>query len=296
MSEELKQQLIQITNQSKPSLGEIESHIFEATQRFLDARKMYNSTYELVPNSEQIAGFAANIKLDDSKFINKSYTNKFRICSLCESMNSGTVDHPFSKCLKFLNAKDKVDKIKLLNGCIKCGYLNHKTDQCKFKFYRRCDRCDGRHFSFLCSANRRSETVSMPISDEISLRDSVINTSINFSDTVLSNETLLPTFTVVVDDEYKLRSLKDTGSQSNFILSSVAEKFGFKVIQYLDITINGFNSTADYRTKVVEFSARFGDKNHIIQAICVPSINTTIRINGLKEIVEAITKKRLHFS
>ena len=54
-----------------------------------------------------------------------------------------------SKCAKYSDIKFKVDKLNNIGGCTWCGYVNHKTKDCKFRLKKRCT-CGLWHFSFLC--------------------------------------------------------------------------------------------------------------------------------------------------
>ena len=88
-----------------------------------------------------------------------------------------------------------------------------------------------------------------------------------------------------------LRVLRDSGCQSNFILESIADELTLPVVRNLTLKVNGFNSSKIYDTKIVKVTIKIGDKTYKIEAICIPSIETTLRLPGLSKIVEAFTNK-----
>ncbi len=74
----------------------------------------------------------------------------------------------------------------------------------------------------------------------------------------LDSESILPTFTCLLKDKFKLRGLKDHGCQSNFITEEVAEKFHLKIIDNsVQLRIKGFNVEQGYCTKMVEVDIIF---------------------------------------
>ena len=49
--------------------------------------------------------------------------------------------------------------------------------------------------------------------------------------------------------------------------------------------VNGFNSSMEYKTKVVECNLVFGDEYFSVPAICVPSIRNALTLPGLSALV-----------
>ena len=69
-------------------------------------------------------------------------------CSLCDSLGISSFDHKIMNCPKFSSPISKLSKIKDLNGCTKCGLLNHTIKQCRFKFKFKSKFCSEWHAHF----------------------------------------------------------------------------------------------------------------------------------------------------
>lgn len=51
---------------------------------------------------------------------------------------------------RFRSPESKLVKVRELNGCIKCGFLNHTESSCRYKFSAKCRGCNKYHAQFLC--------------------------------------------------------------------------------------------------------------------------------------------------
>jgi len=86
--------------------------------------------------------------------------------------------------------------------------------------------------------------------------------------------------------------MKDSGCQLNFILESALNHNKFKIINdNYSLTINGFNSSKEYVTKIVELNLGVGDKTYKIKAICVPNMPINIELPKLGLIVTKFKEK-----
>ena len=90
--------------------------------------------------------FAAGVTYKEDE---KSKPKQF--CSLCSNESNKVDSHSIINCPFYKTPKDKLDKLESVNGCKKCGYTNHITTNCKFRFQRRCRNCSSWHFVFLCT-------------------------------------------------------------------------------------------------------------------------------------------------
>ena len=249
LNSSFKEQLVQITNKTQPSLTEIFDNYFEACNRYQSVVKNFKDKpkNQLKNYESNSTSFAANVRpIKDSGFIP---------CSLCTT-NSSKANHPIYKCDKFKYPKDKIDKLTSLKFCLKCTSPGHTVSQCKFKLKSKCKYCKLWHFSFLClkkvdksdsNQNKESQNDSekeSKISSENTSRNTVTITEALQSD--VSGDSILPTFTCYVDS-LKLRGLKDGGCQSNFITDKLAENLNLKVIkENVNVTINGINASQSY--------------------------------------------------
>ncbi|XP_068247877.1 uncharacterized protein [Palaemon carinicauda] len=283
-----------ITNESKPSLSEIESNIFEAVER-------YNRTNERnVEQKEKTR--TKNIESSTTLATKVSVSPKYKSCILCTKDGKQDTAHLLVNCPVFANPKMKVEKLKELNACVRCGYHNHVTRQCKFKFTQRCRNCSGWHFTYLCVAKERLNSSSTKTSDSSNTETSMhtsgkkpepkhtLNslTLAEIHQNVTGGAAILPTFTCSVAEENNVvRVLRDCGSQRNFICNKHVNHMKFPVLaKNVYMTIHGFNSTRDLVTDIVNVPLKLGREWHSIEAVVVPSIDIELKLEGLNVIVK----------
>ena len=90
MPDKLQTQLINITNNNKPDLDQIKTHIFSAAER-------YKPDINSRSNEKQFTqSYAVNLEKDSEQL-----AHIFRPCSLCSKDSSKKIDHPLHKCLVF---------------------------------------------------------------------------------------------------------------------------------------------------------------------------------------------------
>ena len=113
---------------------------------------------------------------------------------------------------------------------------------------------------------------------------------------------ILPTATLYLKNnngtQQTLRVLKDSASQSTFILNSVLNEYNHKIVSdNVDITINGLNSSATYKTKIVELQIQVPNQGSLsIKAIGVPNIKTKMQVPHLKEIATTLQIKNYNLA
>ena len=144
MPTELQEQFLHINNKSKPTVADIEDKIFDAFERYKAFKKLETATYK------PLSGIAASVKLKDTKTAAQSPSESFRKCILCLG-DGNPVDHAVSKCDRYREPKDKLERLKQLKLCTRCLGKGHYTSKCNFRFRRPCYHCNKpNHFSFLC--------------------------------------------------------------------------------------------------------------------------------------------------
>ena len=273
MPQNLQCQFVNITNKTKPSFDEIRDNIFSAIERF--------KCFKISEKPVKTVGFAVNVDgIPEPKNSNPTGKSKFKPCILCSDKD--IVDHAINKCTAYVSPSDKISKLKSLNACLKCGYDNHTTNKCLFKFHKKCINCSGDHFSYLCNNAQRSK--------EKSKNSNVTNGSIGIECSIANNSslscnTILPTFTTMLQSGHVLRCLKDTGAQYSFIKESVALREKLNIIKEVNVTVEGFNSSRPYRSKVVRLPLKFGQKWYFIKALTIPNIKTSMKLPGLQKVV-----------
>ena len=289
MPSDLQSQLIIMCNNDKPSLSQINDKIFKALNRCNEMNsfqvKKDNSSNVVVKsgkvsNNNTANNFAVNIPQNSSK-------QKRYFCTLCSSPSGAKVStHGTADCPVYMNAETKIKRLRELNACIKCGYGNHSTDKCYFKFSKPCSLCKNNHMSFLCNQNKNLK------SDKQKPKTSANTANIwSVHNINVGSNSLLPTFSALILG-HKIRCMKDSGCQPNFIKTSVADRLNLPVIEEnFPITINGFNGTQHYNTKVVRIRIEVGEREFELKAICVPNIRTSLSITDLSKCALGFVRK-----
>ena len=279
----LQSQLINITNNNRPTIQEIEDNIFSAVERYLALQKRKPEKSNQKVNS--VYGLAANVSVGSS-------TEKFKPCAFCCSGDK-KADHSMSRCPRYPNPQDKLSMIKRLKLCVRCGN-EHLSENCKFKFYRDCFHCKASHFSFLCvSAPKKENFGGSRKPDKVSVSNGMLSieaTTVNFQSNF---STILPNLSLPLSNNSYLHALKDSGAQCTLILNKIAEQLKFKVLDTMEIKINGINCSKPYKTKLVEVPVYIGGELTIISAICVPEINIKLKIKDLDIVVSKFKSNNL---
>jgi hypothetical protein len=292
MPESLKLQFVHITNCNKPSLQQIEDKIFEATERFLTNRDRVKTP------RESLVGYAASVEYSGEPKTNPRNFKSFsenrdnskigKACILCSSLDR-PADHVIYKCKACITAKQKVDKLKSMNYCVRCGTGTHFSRDCKFAFYKYCFSCRGKHFTYLCltSKNAFPKNITEPV---VQNGTATINCGMNTDN--ISNAVILPTFTVKLSNDLIVRALRDTGAQTSFVSRDILKNIPYKVIKKdFTLTVNGFNAAKQYVTDVIELKVKLGNGEYIIEAIIVPNVNIHLKLPGLGTVVGALKAK-----
>ena len=281
LSGPIQNQLINMGKENRPNLKFINANIFRALDRVRELEAIARPAAKRPENLSNNC-FAVDVKTI-SRSTDKSSTGKF--CSLCK----GHEGHLTKDCPKYKEPTDKVNRLKSVGGCTKCGFLNHATANCKYEFRKRCFKCTGNHMSFLCmSRSNANQSNQNPTKVK---KTPPVQTGVVWTGPVnTGEETILPTFIAKVHNE-QLRVLKDTGCQPHFILQDLADNLQLEVVCKKEITINGFNSGQKYNSNVVKVPMTISDDIHYLNAICIPSIKTNMHIPRLTEICNALTSR-----
>ena len=278
---------------------------FEANERYQNANKLGKLSKSKQPSAE---------KHQDKQEFNKSSilaakvnvesSNPFTSCTLCSDKANG--DHPIHKCPNFTTAKEKIARLSILNGCTKCARIKHLDSSCHFRFDRKCKHCQGWNFSFLCLSDNHESSVKVrdlvhntkkavpnPKQNEKGKSKDAQNSTQNGvvcpGSSFQSNggiDSILPTFSYTLGPS-KIRGLKDSGSQANYISECALEGQCFKIVKdNFDLIVNGFNGAKCYRTRIVQIAVKIGETVHNVEAICVPGIDINLNLPGLGKIVK----------
>ena len=289
-----------INFKSKPNLNDIQEHIFEVAER---VKTTSNPKFSKIESTS----LAANV------FTKKPDSNlKFKPCVLCDPIEA---KHPMFKCDKFDNPIAKVNRLRELKLCVKCGGPNHFANECKYSFKKSCYNCNkNNHFSFLClsskkgdgaknknknntgsnndnteySNNNNSKSITK---DKDHINSGTCQIEITASEINVS-QNILPTFSCKLKNDTRLRVLMDSGAQISFVTYKIANKYKFEILKRdVNVTIKGFNSRREEKTNIVEVPVFVKDRLIKICAVVIPDIKTDIRIERLYEIAQKLAKK-----
>ena len=308
MDQGFKNEYISVTNKSQPNLKEIRDNIYEVFKRMESSKKMQNKNFDSIT-------LATNVKFKP-KFDFKNG------CLLCQTTDEkDALSHKLDNCKLFPTADEKVKKLKEINGCLRCGLINHQTNTCKYVFREKCGFCHKDHLSSLCFSTLKSKpfakfdksksnvknsksnpssshTNSMTSSFENDRVDSEVDSQV-VSFSVMNNtadkNVILPTFTAKLEGcKRESRFLYDTASQLSFVSEGLL-KCAKHVVLNADykIRINGFNESKVYNTKLVKLFVNLNNFCRPIVAVVVPNIKTKVNASGLKPIVDALKQSKI---
>ena len=283
LNDRFQTQLINITNNSKPTLEEINKHIFAATDRYLKVNERINERrkqFNKHPNYEPMK-FQSGTAKTCNMAINVENKN-VKFCNLCLADGKNNVTHIMKNCKAYPNALDKIRKLEAINQCSRCSFANHVKENCRFRFASLCRLCKGQHMTFLCS------------SEPATSLKTVSNTSVVYFNNAVRNDdhTILPSFSVgLVTRLGNLtgRALYDSGSQKNFLSRELASKLPLKVVRNnVAMEVRGMYDSKVINSKVVEVSILVNNKPFSIEAFVVPDISIAIKIPELNLIVKSL--------
>lgn len=189
--------MIGITNETYPSLENIENYYFKACERY---------THKPKRKRENVSSNYA-VKVKTSK-------NKIIYCPLCENDGKNS-NHYLNQCTVYVSPQSKIEKLDKINACSKCGYGNHNTENCKFKFKNKCIDCNGDHWRYLCNKidklNVKPNTSTKSKHADKNVKEIVSKSlQINASGSFTIGNVVLPTFQFELNNK-TLRGMKDSG-------------------------------------------------------------------------------------
>ena len=290
MPKGLQTQFVHICNNNNPTLDEIDENLFEAADRFNSMKK--SSTEDKIKtgkpdisNAYDAYGLAADVKISNPRA---------KFCSLCA--HDGKVkDHATFKCPIYIKPRDKHEKLKAIKACLRCGYTNHITSDCRFNFKQLCSTCGGKHFNFLCPKSNDGGSSYPRKFENKPINSGTITIDFEALFTRNSSNVILPTFSCKLNDTNDIRCLKDSGCQASFITQAYADANALEIIHSdISLTVKGFNETKQYAANVVKVNINTGSSVEIIEAVCIPDIPTKLSLPGLSNVFENFQKKGIN--
>ena len=276
-------------------------------RNFNSQNKSKNFSNKTKSNKAVESSLAANVPA--SKY-SKGNTERKVWCNMCKGLHNN--DHKMYRCPNFVTSREKIDRLKTIKACTKCGFANHQGNSCSYQFKHPCRHCSSQsHFSWLCSTNLEAkkgveegvnnvdssdsdsfsgdgydysysdigeESEGHEPSDTEDVRISMCQvTSTKMS---LPSNAILPTFQAEVNG-VNARGLKDSGCQKNFLSSALFKAANLTAGKQIELTINGFNSSKKYRTYETKVPLKFGGVTHVLDMIVLPDVATRFAADGI---------------
>lgn len=230
MPNNLQTQIINISNTNKPSLDQINDNIFEAVERYMEVAEFEQTKRSKGKDLEK----AATFEKVSTHAVDINYKPKnIKFCSCCSVPNGNRVDSHLTKdCDVYKTSNEKIKKLRNIGASTKCGFVNHRTSDCRFKFLYKCISCSGDHMSYLCHSyegkNDQSKNSDKRRVKGEKVSSGLVNLTVNHS--FIGGNAVLPTFSAFVKGS-KIRCMKDSGCQANIIKESTAIKLNLPVME-----------------------------------------------------------------
>ncbi|XP_066153054.1 uncharacterized protein [Euwallacea fornicatus] len=174
-----------------------------------------------------------NVELKPNKTSAKTFVGSDISCGVCKAK------HSLAKCPSFLamSPNERVGKVKQLKVCFNCLKPGHFVKDCQL---RNCTKCQAKHHTLLhFEPVKVQEDAPKPVES--------FEHQVSLSSLSSKNHVFLSTVLVdVVSAEgkrLKVRALLDSGSQSNFITSSLCKRLKTKLGEF-EVVVGGLGSKA----------------------------------------------------
>ena len=283
MNDTYRKVVIDFTQELKPELNKILEVGYKANQRYKEIYQTKKYEKKGKPKSEVHAIGIEKKAIDKNKWKPPS-------CALCTYDKVTQTDHKIRDCNRYSSAEKRVEKLKEINGCLKCGLPNHRAKECRFQMTKKCD-CGWFHIPALClrkgaDSGRRGETAQTHATVEVNA---------NTLDSRYG--ALLPTATVyLLNGKRKIpcRLFKDPGSTITFVRGDPSNIPGAKYLRTLEISVQTMTGTKTSEADEVRIPLEIPGQGKIdITAVCVPEINagSSEDPERTKEVVSELKKR-----
>ena len=207
---------------------------------------------------------------------NFKVTNKKLSCKLC-----GCDKHSLGQCQDFKSYQSKVDRLRELTLCIRCGGSGHDENKCygkqgKLRFP--CKVCNTReHFTALC-----------PLSDhEPGLRT---NTNLCLAQRNFDSRQILPTMTLNLKNgtkSRKVRCLIDTGSQRSYISETAARDLCEDVnkLYALNVEVSTYIGEETKSFKQMSTGIKLENRLVFVPLLVDSTLDITFEVPGIKAVI-----------
>lgn len=197
-----------------------------------------------------------------------SGTDKER-CFFCNSE-----DHAFTGCDRPFTLEQKKDLLKRSGRCFKCCKKFHRAKDCRNAKFLRCQKCQGRHYAFLCDSEDTDPSANNTKKALITKGVQVTSTVTPAADTIL-----LQTAKVWARGSTQprlIRCLLDGGSQRTFVTEDVVKSLHCKVVGKESLNLQTFgevsSSNKTLRRVELRITSRHNNEDILVEALEVPTI------------------------
>ena len=289
LNETFQEELTIETRNIRPTLSEIVDNFFAANERYELALANRKSDHKIQCKVAETETTTLSSKVTKA-------ANPFVNCSLCDGAT-----HAINKCTRYVKPVDKINRLKSINGCVRCGNSDHSVSGCHFRFKKSC-KCKKWHFTFLCpepvdeteasvaqnskfnndrTANRASGSHNPKVNTSVS---SVVA---SLFENDINHDAILSTFTTnLPNDMHPVRALMDFGSQSSFISEKLLVNQNYKMLDdNVNVQVSGINETRSYQSKLVEVDLTFGSKIYPVKLLTLPKIDISLNLKKLPDVV-----------
>ncbi|XP_066157588.1 uncharacterized protein [Euwallacea fornicatus] len=204
-----------------------------------------------------------NVGLKPNKTSAKTFVGSDISCGVCKAK------HSLVKCPSFLamSPNERFGKVKQLKVCFNCLKPGHSVKDCRL---RNCSKCPAKHHTLLhFEPVRVQDDAPKPVE---SLEHQVSLSSLS-SDNHVFLSTVLVDVVSAEGKRLKVRALLDSGSQSNFITSSLCKRLKTKLGDF-EVIVGGLGSKASEVKHCchIEVCARHSGYKSSLKCLVLPRI------------------------
>ena len=274
--------MVAITNTENPTLDQIFDKYHQVTQRYEASKESQRKNKDEYGTKQkfQQQGSHRNTATNAVSLtaVSKSQTVK-KTCVLCEREG-----HWAQACRNYSTPKEKVNRLKEINGCVRCASKGHNWKNCFKSTNIKCRNCTEGHYDYLCVAGPKRNS---------QVKNSQINaTGVECLVGGSSTDTILGTLTCFLKDGTSLRVFKDGGSQSNLIAKSRLTDTNHRVVEKsVKLALKGINGSKVYESDEIEMLFMFENRPTPVRLFTVEEIPTHLSLPKLGEIVRAFKEK-----
>ena len=299
MNETFRNQLVLVTNNSRPKLDDILGSFFLANERYGHAQALYKKSKGDYSNSNNQKFSNPNPRSSVKISSNAAETilnakNPFNHCTLCDHDS-----HGINKCTRYQSASDKLSKLESINGCTKCTNTDHSSDKCRFRFRKACNICANWHFTFVCPDSNPNPYPSERKPSSSGKKQTHASMVINANCLrVGSNiDSALSTVTCMLQNGVKVKALRDSGSQNSLIPERFLTNCNHTVLENdIDLTVKGINEMKLYKSKLVKMNITIGNDVKSIEFLTMSDIAISLEFPSLASITKTFVKNGYSFT